>query len=765
VTDRPDLDRILEGYALGELEPHTRRVAEDVLAGRHEDMSADEAREILRFERALAEGLDAESGEDSGDQVADLVLDRLYRRPEYGSRRNFRRDLAAEVVTGAARAGRVTATEPRRRYYFERPGFLRAAGFLVVLGGFMFMGLRDYWEAKQRPESVPVVTSIAPQPIANLAFVANSEASPESVETPAAMDAVYAGATIETKQNQRALVTLPRGAGRLVVYPQSRLRLLRHIGTSQVRIFIEAGGLWADLPGHQPLLVQAGRHYGGQLRGRGEVVLAARTLGTERDVLSPAFGRALLVSVEGEGHAVFRNGSEEISIRGDEVGVLGETAVMKMPRGSRAAVQVPRRDWPLGNAIEDPNGEAIRIGGQIFTREAVIREAMRVYGPDLVDMQVRSLVIQRELRRRAIKVSPALRELARAHVWQDEMMQVAPLRSLAALEERVFQVSGLLSLAYGSPDAKGRESALSGVTSQLCESLWGRLATRVRIEWPTRKDESFALRVRFDDEVISEFDLAQAWGLLRDYLRPSEVEGLMDDMIERWVIQTWLRANGGDWPEATWQEEADPRRRAAQELLVRMSGITPVQFLGRTATRRVVLAYEPVPSAAAVEEFLNEELPDVERVAFEHFVFPFALGGEDGSEDPVRARRLAEAAVATLRSGTGSYPPSLEGAHEYPSLWRTGPRYGPRPWWDEIYGAEFRKTVMGLRKGEVSGVIAGPEAFHVVRMKRQVKAEESLVARRKRARELLMMETARSRVGELLDRVAMERIDGRSLLR
>ena len=32
MSERPDLDRILEGYAIGDLEPHAQRVAEDEAA-------------------------------------------------------------------------------------------------------------------------------------------------------------------------------------------------------------------------------------------------------------------------------------------------------------------------------------------------------------------------------------------------------------------------------------------------------------------------------------------------------------------------------------------------------------------------------------------------------------------------------------------------------------------------------------------------------------------------------------------------------------
>lgn len=754
MNDRPYLDRILESYALDDLEPHTRRLAEDALAGRHETITAEEAKEALRFERVLVEGFESEARDD----VADRVLDRLYRRPEIGARRDFRPSLAQDIVGEAQSGGQMKSRPQRRRYYFERPGFVRAAGFLFVLGGLMFMSLRDFWRtsAQETPEYQIQAPSV--EPIANLAFVSDTSARPERVKAPPTMDAIYAGATIETREDQRAFIKLPGAAGRIVVHPASRVRLVRQLGTKQLRLFIEEGGVWADLPGHQPLQVQAGPRYGGQLRGRGEVMLAARSMGGARHAGTVGVGRSLVVSMGEKGRAVFRNGAEEIALRGNETGVVGETAAVKMPRGASTPARVPLRTWPLGDAVEDGQAEAIRIGPKVFDREAVIHEALRVYGPDFVDLQVRSLVIGAELRLRGLKVTPALRALARRHVVQDEFKQVAPLRSSNALEERIYQTSGLLALAYGGSIPAG------DVSSSLCNSTWAKLVPHVAVTWPKSPRSAFAIQVRFRGQELAVLDLATAWSSLRTLLRPTEVERLMDDMVETWVIRTWLESQGGTWSEPRWSKSADPAQRSAQELLVRMSGMTPAQFVDRSATRRVVLAYEPAPPRGEVERFISDELPGAERVAFEHFVFPFEILGE-GAEGERLARRRAENAVATLRSAIAGYPAPIKGADELPSVWRTGPRVGPRPWWDEIYGEGFGRRVMRLEEGEVSEVIRGREAFHVVRMKRIVPSAESPQMQRERARQMLTVDTARARVQRLLDRVAMDRVSGRDLLR
>ncbi|MEZ6196885.1 MAG: hypothetical protein R3F20_14345 [Planctomycetota bacterium] len=755
MIDRSDLSRLIESYAIGDAAEHERRIVEDALAGRDDRLSAAEAEEMLRFERRLHEVLDDPRA--SGD-VADQVLDRLFRRPTRQDRRDFRRDLAAEALAEARERGRITERIPGRRYYFERPGMLRAAAILVALGGLMFFSLRDFTRPEASPGPRLYQAEVAP--IADIAYVKAGDGRPESVAVPKQLDRVFAGASIETREDQRAVVVLARNAGRLVVHPGSRIRLLRQIGSPQLRVYIERGGIWADLKGHDPIFVDSGSNYGGRLVGRGEVVLASNTLGRGRGLVPPDLDRSFVVTVQGPGEAVFRNGADEISIADDELGVIGETSLVKLPRGARPIARIPDRPWSFEGVVEDPRAVALRIGGEVYTREDLARETMRVFASDLVEMFVRSSVVHHELRRRGLSIPPALRQLARQHVGQDELMQVAPLRSQSAVEERAFQVAGLLTVALnGRPPSAGRLSV-----GQICETTWSALARQIQVDWRSAPGAQ-GFRVRLNGATVGELDLEPAWAMLRRYLRPAEVDALLDDFVERHVIRTWLESQGGTWPENLWRPDPDPARRAAQELLVKMSGVTIPQFVDRLAVRQVVLSSSPAPSEADVDRFLEEESPAGRRVAFEHFIFPFV--GDDGgvatAADVERAGAAAELAARALRAGRTSGFAAEVGSEK--GLWQSRWDFGPRPWWDEIYGADFRPGVLRLSEDQVGDPVRGREAYHVVRMRRIQSVDEDPIKRRQIARQLMMLETARTRIDQLLRSVPLQRAAAEDLLR
>ncbi|MEE9393651.1 MAG: hypothetical protein V3W41_14205 [Planctomycetota bacterium] len=786
MNQRRDFERLLEAYVLGDAADHERRLVEGVLAGGEGEVRAAEAREALKFEQSLHVAFDAslelqssgEQGEASAaagslgvdsKALADQVLARVYRRPASRDRRCFENSVAQNTLNQLRRSSQIRETKSRSRYYFQRPGFLRVAVLMILFTSMAFFGLRDY-----RREQNKEVFNSGPNQMAaalgDVAYVSSSNLSGSIPKGSKARSRLVIPSEITTRSDQVAIVRLSK-RGRLMIKPQSRVRLLRSKTTGAIIVQIERGGIRAQMQRENQLRIIAVNGRDGYVRGvvtgDSEIVRASDALGKNRSLVAPVFDRTFLITVRKGGSAVFRNADDELRLVDGDLGVVGDATLVKLPHRSVLSTEVPSRSWTFDEVVENAGETALSIGPEAtFSRAFLAREAMRVYGADLVEAITKSHVISAELKRRNLQIPRANDRIAMAFVTSNELMQVTPMRSRFAIDERAYQVAGLLTLAAGG-SAVSRNQGFAKQLGQICDRTWNALQAGVQIRWADKISVDRALDISYRGRVFR-VGLKDAWETLRRSLREAEMDRVIDDFIERHLIEKWLRSQGESWPALSWTPDPDPVRRSAQKILVRMTGLTLRQYIDRLAVQRAILAFIPEPEEADVSRFLVEKLPDRTQVFFQHFVYPFGSGDQgivDSLDQGPRelAYKAAQAATDQMREGLMPTPVTAETQH--PSLWRTRWGIGPRPWWDEVYGSSFRPAVLALDDNEVSAPIEGREGYHVIRMRRTKRSVAVSTQLRAAARNLVKVDQVRRDIEKLLKEVEMKREPAADLLR
>lgn len=749
-----DLERLLEGWAADRLAPHERGIVDDALAGRDPTIDPDTVRAALELELALVRALDVEAFE--GD-VAGRVLSRVYRRPDRATRSAFDPDLARQALSEADAAGRLQPiVRPRRRVRAMR--VLRPVVVLASFFGLMYLGLRDLGD--ERPAARR--TSFSQLPIGELAYVSAGGDAIAALPHTRRRRTVFSGNVIETGREQVAVVTLPDG-GRFIVKPESRVRLVAQAGDGSARLEIERGGVRTLLATSSLQFGAGGTACDGRIGGEGDIMLASDALGSGRPLLSPGLASSMMVSVQDGGSAVFRCHGEEIRLEEEEVGVVGEATLIKLQRRDAAIGPIPSRDWNLDAVVEESELPALRVESHELDRGRLARELLRAHREELFDMLLRSRVIAAELRRRDLRIPDGNLRVARALVDGDELMQAAPLRSAHALEERVFHVAGLLTLAGdgGVPAAAtdGAEAA------RVCRELWSGLATGLQIEWlPSGSRRLFRIE---KGALREEVTLAEAWDALRSYLRVSEVRAAVDELVQRLLVETWLRAQGGVWPAPSWKPDPDPALREAQTIFIHLSGMTLRRYADRIQLQQVIETYLPEPDAADVHRHLQELAPKAGRVLFEHWFFPVAGPDRGLSEEmPADAEDAALARAEELRRALArGERPKTPPLPDRSAIWQARWAAGPAPWWDEVYGADFTTTVLGLEEGAVSAPIRGREGYHVVRMREAMPVQVDDDEQHARARRLLKIQRAQAMIDRIVDGARRESAPLEELLR
>ena len=516
------VERRLERYVLDELSTGERKRLEELLTGN--DAEAAAARDALRFEQCLLKSCEVSSFD--GDLAA-TVLERVFRRNAVRSRGPADEGQARRLIEEAMREGRVRSGVPRER----QVPWIRVAAAAAFIG---FTAL-CWWtvgrEIRREPHpnapgqgrtevakttpKAPDLTAPHPldlvtrpdlRPVAHVAYAPpGQELSEEDSMLPLTLvasagggSALFAGSEIETDESESAVLRLEQG-GLLVLRPATRLRL---IGTGQgsVQIQLEQGAVVFQLPPKgRPLDLMTLDGRRSRLHGgSGEVSLGSSMTDRAAAGMLP-LRQILMVRPRRAGFATLVSGTEAVRVTSGQVGLASSETALAFDDQVGPVSGMVRREWRIDELVPQASALALSVGNREFTRAEIAKDLLRVYGEDLVELVTRSVVVQWELQRLGIPITPADRQDAEAHVANDEMMQVAPLRSTVARDERVSIMAGLLALCRHRSQAANGDVALT--VAQQANQTWAAIERQLELD-PALDDPRVAFRIRYQGMTV-----------------------------------------------------------------------------------------------------------------------------------------------------------------------------------------------------------------------------------------------------------------------
>ena len=760
-------EELVEAYVAGDLPDKDRAFLNSQLEVPGE--VGESARESLAFEQTLRRTLTVEPFE---DDVADVVLTRARRRATHQLRRPFEDGSASRAVAVAVENGRVR-TIPHRRT-FHRVAVTRVAAAVLFLFGLyvLFFAedlfLRDDQASSAKEETfaqAPTKTSVPRRPSVGDVYYTAAGSRPTARRKKQRRDRVFLGDAVETGGAQIAVLRLGNGA-RLEVQPNSRVVVMRGpaVGRQSIRLIRGSMRFRVDkAAGAVPVVATDCR---GTMSGRGEIRLVSGPLTGARSIAGPEIDHAVMVRMDDDGRAEFHNRTSVLTLRGGELGIVGPMSAVKMASPKDVDLPAVTSVRNFGRSLSDPNGLALEIDKNRFSRQDIATEALRVYGAEVLEIIVRSLVIDAEMRRLGITVPASLADDARRYAETDELIQVAPLRSKAARNRRIAQVAGLLAITRHAANGRGFRVNLATIGA-VCSQTWSRLARHLNVRRNDKKPEiAFDVVFRRARATVSH---GQLWDELRGSLRASEMRDLMERFGEREVVRRWLRGRGEAFPEINELPGIanDDAIRYAQRMVARLNGLTMVRVFDRTAIRQVFLAHTPEPTPAEIQTYVETHPPTRRQVSFEHYFVPFTEATRGlsflGLDVAVgRARQDAENLADLLRRGD-RIEPRHDGVGR-PRFLRSGVQTGPRPWWKEAFGEELTAAILDLPVGKTSDPIRGDEGFHVVKVIEAIAHESVQGYHPSVARNWLKLENAHRRLEKMIKHVEIQHVPVEELL-
>lgn len=618
MTLRRSTERLIENYVLNDLSAADMEEVERVLA--RDDRDAQAMREVLDIERAIRDAMEIPEFPGS---VADDVLRRVSRRTQSQLNHKLPSDLAATTVEDALTDGRVTRRIIEGRQRQSRLAvWLRAAVFVALIsGGYAFIIRGLFVEGDQANPNIIAkgsarslrTTKMGRVRYADIERVVDREPILTKAR-PNDFSSVFSDQVIETSAKEGAEVDLTQGS-RLVVLPNTRLIIVRGPVHASYLVRLLQGGVRVDTRGRRPLHVASADTYSGLIEGRGEVQLI------EDSPLQSSFNShpSILVRLKTRGGR-FQNGSTQLHLQAGDLALLNRNRAVRLSaddKGPELAPQPAMSTLSLG--LARPDAPALRLGDRTLARSEVAAELMRSFGASAVDIITRSIVIQRALDIREITLSPGRRDDAMEMAGQEERFLAQPLRSRRATEERAFHLAGLFALensrSGGSLTFDSR-TALSTYTVG-----WNRLASQLRIKWHQPSDET-ALTIVFSGTAIP-VGRGEVWSSLKGFLRASELDQLVQSLIERESVRIWLDARGETMPDLKRFGRDDPRLTAAMRSMMVMEGRTEASVAAQRAIRAAVMSSIRLPSALEIDQYLETASSSAVQIAFEHIAFPF----------------------------------------------------------------------------------------------------------------------------------------------
>ncbi|HGY90356.1 MAG TPA: hypothetical protein ENK43_04185 [Planctomycetes bacterium] len=760
------IERRLERYVLDELGSSDRELLEEYLTGTTPAAAA--AREALRFERALLDALDVEPFE---DDVAAAVLHRVFRRdhPTTGS---WDEDVARRI------ARRMAERRPAESH--TGPGFgrrwplVRVAAAIFILGftaSLWWMLERSLEDIKKQAPGTSAVAenetrieeaskpamrpTLAPS-VAEVAYASDIPSSDEIeplrlVSRMAPRGAIRTGSEVETEAGESAVLRFTQG-GAVVLRPGSRLRVSAGNRGGVVRLALEQGSFVYQLPaGGRPmeLLTPDGRRIRLQ-EGAGVVALAGSAFKGAVPVTLSALHQVTVVRPRRHGRVLLEDGSRRVPVRAGQVGLVSASGTLAVEDAPAPLRRVVPRSLGFDAIVDRARAPALELPGHIYSRSDMAAELMRVYGEELLDLMTRSTVVRWALNEKGLRITERDRKLAQAIVRSDELSLVQPMRSPAALAERIAMTAGLLALR-----GKSIQEPVSTATAVArIRGAWRGLEPKVHVVRPEGRPDLLA-RIRFGSSQV-DVTLREGWRALESYLTPAEVRRVVEDVARRDLAAAQLQRRGRAFPRIAIQ----PTRTQAS--LAHLAGLTRVQLQNAVNLNAAAALLPMSVSDEEVDRFLESPAATRKAVVFDHVFVPYV--GKDGIEDRQEALRHAEEAARLLAAGESPSVLAMDST-EFSAPWRTGTAVGPRPWWPSLYGPDVVKVIMSSPLDEVGGPVAGPRGYHVIRVRRDVPdSGRGSALRRRWAAQVLRMEKVRLALDRAVARQASLFLGPRGLL-
>ena len=749
-----EFEKSLEDYVLEKSEPDTRRALDDALNGEPDGPLA----EALRFERALVRSLDVAPPPSPTDLV-ETIEARLKAERTPKPREAFRHDLAQEVLRNLVDSGGVGAgLRPRRRGFIPWASVARAAVVLAVVLG-------SYWWVLFGGEGAKDADQDATLRVVFDRYenVAKGDRGVRGV----AEQSVAFGARVESTEDRAALVRLGRRDqrdGTLLLYPRTVVEFEHGPQPGTIAVRILTGGVRMNVHPSRPIFVTAHESdwARGKFAGQGEIVLVDDDSPTSP---APSTERALFVRVDQAGQASFSNGADgRVELSADEAAVVGPSSAMKMPAESpNASIAAPPSSWSLPNDIAFADEVVMKIGAESITRRQVAREALRLYGGEVVELIVKGIVCQFESAATKIAVDPTLAREIGDIVAADEFLQTAPLRSAEAHAERARQIAAFAGFAEAETSGDRSPTVDRARRLAAAESAWRKLAEGLRLEFHGSGAGGKAFTVHYRGKAAP-VTYVEVWESLQRWMRAAEMQGVIDDLARRQVLARYIDGRGERVMLPVVSGSVGAARRRAEAAIARMAGL-PLQV---ALDRRTVLVnaarYIDAPTEAEIARFSKDAASQSQHVLFERFFVPFVepTQGRRGADFEARAKAAELAAreiVAMLRRGVRPNAPADPTA----GIWSWSPDAGPKAWWSEIYGPRFLKAALMLRDGEVTEPVPTPEGFLVAVV---VRASGGLTPSDLRvfAREALIAERAQRFVESLVEKAGVVGASAEKLL-
>lgn len=768
---RRSTERLMENYTLGDLSRSDAEEVERVLAEGGPD--GQHIQRDLDVERALEAALHVPEFE---QDTASQVLDRVARRTTTQLSRKMTADLASASVEAALSDGRVTRRVVEGRH---RPAavvrWLRAAGIIALIGGayfLVFRGMLDDSGSFLKPEQLAVQPIQQPQParLGRIRYASLSTgADREPVFASAASSkytSVHSEQVIETSSTEGAEVDLSRGS-RLVLLPGTRVVIARGPVHASYRVRLLQGGLRVDTRGRRPLHVASTASYHGFLEGKGEVRLIEDSR-LQRPLNSATAHPSMLVRVSTR-KGRFENGHTQLQLKAGDLALLNLNGAVRLGSAEAGLGAAPSSSslW-MPSGLMEPDAPALILDQREFSRKEIAGEVLRSFGASAADIITRSIIIQKALDDAHLTISSARRADAMGIVRGTEHFLVQPLRSSRAIEERAFHLAGLFALE----NAKRSQPLPFNTQTALAahRTGWNRLSSRLQVNWGgSAESTAFTISYSGSDVLVLRDEV---WRGLRAFMRLSELEQFIGDIVERESVRLWLKGRGEEMPRPDVAHLQDPRLAAAMRSMMVMEGRTEASVTDRETIRAAILPSVREPSELEVDQYLQDSRGSLGQVVFEQVSFPFAED-DGGASDPSgreSKKTLALAAALTARSNwlEGRSPATTQGSTQGDSfLWPASPspRIGPRAWWPDVYGASFTGALLSLNAEEISEPIEGPEAWHLLRVHNRRTLQLDGPQSRRVAKRVLTYERIQRRLRGILARRAVERPGVSSLLR
>ena len=346
-----NIEKLLERYVLGELSDDDRRLVEDYLSSSSDE--AQQARDDLKIEHALLDSLHVDRGK---VDIADSVLERVFRRPDTQTRASYRAGLAGKILREAREEGRIAA--PRRRLWSSR--VQRVAS---LAAGLLFFAALIYGSAALRPEDDRRPMRIVdPQLVGEVSVLPFEEGRglEDIPDTPKGRVGrpLRVGDEITTDARELAVLEVEEGQGRLAIPPLSRVRIVRERQGGPISLKLLEGGFHFDfsrMNGSIPVVTDKGHR--GRVTGRGQVLIASRSLGFQRPALENSLGQLVLVQVGAQSSATFDGPEGDVRAARGQLLIVGPESVMTVADNplDELASQV-QRSWRVDEHLARSTG-------------------------------------------------------------------------------------------------------------------------------------------------------------------------------------------------------------------------------------------------------------------------------------------------------------------------------------------------------------------------------------------------------------------------